>query len=366
MAAEIDEFFMHRAIALAKRGNGRVSPNPLVGCVIVSDGEIVSEGWHAQLGLDHAENMAIKAASTIPANSVLYVTLEPCSHVGKTPACALEIIESGIKRVVIGCIDSNPMVSGKGAQMLVDHGVEVRIGVLEHECKWLVRWFLKHVSSGRPYVIGKIAQSTDGCIASADGVSKWISNAASRERVHALRSEIDAVMVGVNTVIADNPSLNTRLVSGRNPARIVVDSQLRSPINSTIISTATETKTFVICSTSASDDIKKQFVSAGVHLIEVQLTNGDLHLADALSALGGLDVTSILCEGGGHTMSKLLEHKLLDELHIFTSPIIMGRGLGWSDSFSRNPATAIQFNVFNTEQIGNDVHTILLPSWTEN
>lgn len=362
MAAEIDEFFMRRAIALAKHGSGKVSPNPLVGCVIVNDGAIVAEGWHAQYGEAHAEQMALASVSSVPENSTLYVTLEPCCHVGNTPACAPSVVRSGIKRVVIGCTDPNPLVSGRGIQMMVDAGIEVHTGILQSECAWLARFFLKHISTAQPYVVGKIAQSADGSIAAADGTSKWLTNSTARKMVHRMRAEIDAVMVGVGTVIADNPSLTVREVEGRNPARIVIDPQLRTPPSARIFSEAQQSVCMVVCDESANSHTKSFFSNAGWDVIEVASVGGQLDMRKALNTLGSKNLTSVLCEGGGRTMSALIQASLLDELHVFTAPLLLGRGLGWTPSFSLNPETAIRFNTYSSEVISGDIHTVLLPT----
>src|ERR1039457_1120585 len=229
MTSAIDAKYMKRALKLARKGVGKTSPNPAVGCVIVRDCIIVGEGWHKKAGTPHAEIHALEMAGSAAAGADVYVTLEPCCHSGKTPPCSDALIAAGVKRVVAGMSDPNPMVWGGGLAALKNAGIEVICGVLEVECRELNRAFVKQITTGLPYVTYKCAMTMDGNIATVTGDSRWVSCDVSRKEVHRMRSRMDAVMAGVDTIIADNPELTVRHVRGRNPLRVVVDTNLRTP-----------------------------------------------------------------------------------------------------------------------------------------
>ncbi len=324
-----DEQAMHRALELAMRGTGRVSPNPRVGCVILKEGRVIGEGWHAAYGAPHAEVMALTHATEDVRGATMVVTLEPCVHEGKTPPCVPRILESGIARVVIGMRDPNPRVSGRGIEQLRQAGVEVRVGVLERECWWINRYFAKHITSGMPYVVGKIAQSLDGCIALPNGESRWITGEESRRRVHALRAELDAVMVGKNTVFRDNPHLTVRAVPGRQPWRVVLDTQLQLPMMSFVFTDEYRERTILCASPAALQTRKAETLrSSGIQLLEVPTDeNGRLHLPTLFRLLSErFQISSVLLEGGATLFSACLRHQLLDELHVFVAPVIFGKG----------------------------------------
>jgi len=322
----IDVKFMKKALREARKGLGRTSPNPAVGAVIVRRGEIVARGYHRRAGLPHAEAEALnKLERTSPGDS-LYVTLEPCNHVGKTPPCTHAILKSGIKRVVIGMKDPNPMVAGGGCEFLREHGIEVVTNVLESECSRLNEDFLKFVSLGRPFVIAKSALTMDGWIATSSGHSRWITNDKSRQFVHRLRDRVDAVMVGIGTVLADNPSLTARLPKGkgRDPLRVIVDTHLRTPLNSKVmIHDSTADTLLVNCEDAWSGD-QERFRAKGVSTLVCPTKAGKIDLAVLLSKLGEMSITSLLVEGGASITGSMLREKLIDKFYIFKAPKILG------------------------------------------
>ncbi len=325
-----DELLIWRCIDLARNGKGQVSPNPLVGCVIVKNGKIISEGYHKKYGALHAEADAIEKAVKNGINvkgATLYVNLEPCSHYGKTPPCSDRIIEAGIKKVVIGCKDPYKLVNGKGIARLRKHGIKVVAGVLEYECREFNKFFMKHSTSGLPYITLKAAQTLDGKIADEKFKSKWISSKESRAIVHRLRSEYDAVLVGKNTVKYDNPKLTVRLVKGRDPYRIVLDSKLSLGLDYDLFSDKLKSKTIVITSTKADKKKAKILESRGVMVICAKAAIGKIDLKDAMKKIGKLNIASILVEGGAKTFSGFLNQELADELILFTAPKIMGSGV---------------------------------------
>ena len=251
------EEYMRRAISLAKKGVGLVAPNPLVGAVIVKDGEIIGEGWHRRYGDLHAERHALSNVTAEPKGAVMFVTLEPCCHTGKQPPCTEAIVEAGISEVYIGSRDPNPLVSGKGVAYLKEHGVIVHEDYLRAECDEINTVFFHYIRDKRPYVIMKYAMTIDGKIATSTGKSKWVTSEAAREHVHKRRGIYTAIMVGSNTVLKDNPMLNVRIPSVRNPVRIVVDSKLVTPLESKLVKTAGDIRT-IICTASDDNHLIKQ------------------------------------------------------------------------------------------------------------
>ena len=330
MASKIDhDQWMQRALDLAELGSGHVSPNPRVGCVITDGESILAEGWHERYGGPHAEVNALNELRSTPTDATtLYVTLEPCAHHGKTPPCTDAIIASGIKRVVIATLDVNPEVSGKGVAALRAAGIEVEIGVLEDKAVTMNRWFFKHITTGAPYVILKMAQSIDGVIAPIPLREKPLTGNATKLLVHTLRSEVDAVMVGVNTVVVDDPRLTVRDIEGRDPIRIVVDPEAELPADSWFVKNAGIVRSIAIVSEQClNDDALSKMRELGVEIITTTEADGRLDLNDALSQLGGSGVASILCEGGSFLASSLIEDDLVDELRIHIAPVIIGQGL---------------------------------------
>jgi diaminohydroxyphosphoribosylaminopyrimidine deaminase / 5-amino-6-(5-phosphoribosylamino)uracil reductase len=343
MAKDLDQELMRRAIALGEKGDP--SPNPHVGCVVAdASGHVLGEGFHEATGLDHAEVAALKAAGAKASGATLYVSLEPCNHLGRTPPCVDAILAAGIKRVVLGCRDPNPRVSGGGVERLRDAGVEVVEGVLEAEAQALIKAWSKFITTGQSYLTLKLAISLDGRIATRSGASKWITGPESRLRVQNLRASHDAVMVGVNTVLADNPRLTVRDVPGRSPVRVIVDSKLRIPTTAQVVQTATQVPTCVITTVSAPKVQEEALQTLGVRVIRVPPTaEGRCEPSVLLRELAAREVVNVMCEGGFELGGSLLASGLADELHVFVAPLLLGpRGrpgaVDWAGS--ENPADA--------------------------
>jgi diaminohydroxyphosphoribosylaminopyrimidine deaminase / 5-amino-6-(5-phosphoribosylamino)uracil reductase len=321
---------MMRCIELASMGAGKVSPNPLVGCVIVKNGKVISEGYHKKYGALHAERdtitKAVKKGIELK-GSALYVNLEPCSHFGKTPPCDELIIENRIKEVIIGTKDPFHMVSGKGIKTLRKAGIRVTVGVVEDECREMNRFFIKHASTGLPYVTIKTAQTLDGKIANLKFDSKWISSIESRRLVHAMRRVYDAVLVGSNTVKHDDPELTVRLDKGRNPYRIVIDGRLRGSIKRKLYTDRNRKKTILVTSNQADKKKIEILNSRGVPVLMCKAKNGKIDIKDALLKLGAMGISSIVVEGGAATYSEFIYRKLVDEFMIFIAPKVMGKGI---------------------------------------
>ncbi len=315
---------MKRAIELADLGKGKVNPNPLVGAVIVKDGKIIGEGYHECFGHAHAEVNAFLNATEDVEGADMYVTLEPCSHYGKTPPCALKIIEKKIKRVFISSLDPNPLVNSRGVALLKEAGIEVESGILSDETKKQNEIFLKYIQTKRPYVAIKYAMTLDGKIATATGDSKWITNEASRAFVHDLRNQYMAIMVGINTVMKDNPRLNTRRMEpSRNPIRFVIDPKLKIDEDSVIVQTAFEQKTYWV--TGLDVDLNKvtRLKKLGVHFIQLN-ADPEIDLSQLLNEIALLNIDSVLIEGGSYLLAKAIESNIVDKAYVFIAPKIIG------------------------------------------
>lgn len=321
-----DVKYMRKALELAREGLGRTSPNPAVGAVIVKNDRIVGQGYHKKAGADHAEIIALKEAGLKARGAVIYVTLEPCSHLGKTPPCAPALVEAGIKRAVIACKDTNPKIDGGGIKILQENGVETVTGILEKEARRLNEFFFKYIKSKTPFITLKTAMTLDGKIASFSGDSQWISGESSRHLVHTLRNTYDAIMVGIGTVLADNPRLNTRLPAGepRDAVRIIVDGGLDIPINSYIVQTAGVQETIILTSHVRDEHKAKTLRDLGVGIIELGGNAAAVPLAKALPILGEMKIISILVEGGAGINAYLLENRLVDKVHFFIAPKLIG------------------------------------------
>lgn len=321
-----DEQYMRKALALARKGMGKVSPNPMVGAMIVRAGKVIAEGYHRRFGADHAEIDAIKRAVGRIKGSTLYVNLEPCCHWGKTPPCTDALIRGGIERVVIGTLDPNPLVNGKGAQILREHGIEVKVGLLEQKARRLNEVYCKYIRTGLPFVTIKYAQSLDGRIATSQGDSRWISTEKSRRFAHRLRAQHDAVVVGIGTILMDDPLLTVRWAKGKNPLRIVLDSQLRIPLNSHVLDKGAES---LIVTTDLHD--RKQYERIKEREKEVLVTHrgedGRVELRSLLKALAARGISSILVEGGREVITALLKEGLVDRIVIIIAPLILGKGV---------------------------------------
>ena len=321
---DFDEQMMARAISLARNGLGRTSPNPLVGAVIVRDGRIVAEGWHRKAGTPHAEIHALNMAGELARGATVYVSLEPCAHYGRTGPCARALVEAGVSRVVVAMTDPNPKVAGKGIAILQEAGIEVTTGVLEQEARQLNEVFLKWMTTGLPFVALKTAMTLDGKIATAAGQSQWITNEAARYETHRLRDIYDGILVGINTALADNPSLTTRLkeYQGRNPVRIVVDSRARLPLKSKLV-TDGAARTIVAVTAGAPADRLEALRSAGAEVI-VAGSGDQVDMHSLMEQLGAMKISSVLVEGGGSVNFSLLQAGLVDRVYAFIAPKLVG------------------------------------------
>lgn len=318
--------YMRIAMELAQKGIGYVSPNPLVGAVIVKDGLIIGEGYHEVYGGPHAEINAFNNATDDVRESTMYVTLEPCSHYGKTPPCANAIVQKGISKVVIGMKDPNPIVSGRGIKILKDNGIEVVTGILEQEIKELNEIFIKYITTKLPFCILKTAMTLDGKIAAFTGDSKWITNEKSREYVHQLRHRMSAIMVGIGTVLADDPLLTTRLKNekGSNPVRIIVDSNGRIPLDSQILSTALDVKTVIAVTEKADNHKIEAILKKGAEVLKVPVKDNKVDLRWLVKVLGEKGIDSLLIEGGSSLNFSALNEGIVDEIISFIAPKIIG------------------------------------------
>lgn len=335
----LDHLYMRRALELAEWGRGSVSPNPMVGCVIVYQDRIIGEGHHHQYGGPHAEVNAINSVQNpdFLKAATVYVTLEPCAHWGKTPPCANLLVEKQVKKVVIAAIDTNPLVGGKGIEILKNAGIEVETGVLEKEARWQNRRFFTQIEKHRPYVILKWAQSQDGFVARENFSSKWISGSQSRQLVHKWRAEEDAILVGKNTALHDNPSLNVRDWAGKNPMRVVLDAKLELSQNLTLFDQTIPT----ICYNSKKSETQENlnFVNLGEQF--------GMH--DMLKDLHSRKIQSLIVEGGTKVLSQFIENSLWDEARIFTGKVKFGTGIS-APILNQNPA--------ETLSIGEDILNI--------
>ena len=308
------------------KGKGHVNPNPMVGAVIVKNDQIIGEGFHEFFGGNHAEINALNMAGENAKGAEIYVTLEPCSHFGKTPPCALALVKAGIKRVIIAMKDPNPIVSGRGIKILQDNGIEVVVGVLCKEALKLNEIFIKYIITKKPYVVMKTAVTLDGKISTVTGESRWISSEASREYVHHLRNNMMGIMVGIGTIIADDPLLTTRIEGEncKNPTAIIVDSKLNLPLNSKILGTLKERK-IIIGVTEKADKTKiRQLESMGVSIIKTPSKNERVDLNFLMNKVGEAGIDSILLEGGSTLNFSCLQEKIVDKVMCFIAPIMLG------------------------------------------
>ena len=319
----MDKQYMRRAIALALKGVGKVNPNPLVGAVIVKNNIIIAEGYHECYGDLHAERNAFKNCAGSPEGADMYVTLEPCCHHGLQPPCVDAVIENKIKRVFIGSSDPNPLVAGGGIAKLREHGVEVYTDVLKDECDAINEIFFHYIRTKTPYVMMKYAMTADGKIASYTGDSKWISNEKSRRIVHEDRNRYAAIMVGIGTVLADNPSLTCRIEDGTNPIRIICDSKMRLPLDSEIVKTAKDIPT-IVAAAENNEEKEKALKEKGIDVIYVPDSDGRIDLAALIKKIGERKIDSVLLEGGGELNFAALRSGIVNKVKVFTAPKIIG------------------------------------------
>ena len=354
---ELDESYMREALRIAEYARGRTSPNPLVGAVIVRDGAIVASGWHRAAGEPHAEIHALRMAGELARGATLYVTLEPCAHHGRTGPCAEAVIAAGLARVVIALSDPNPLVAGRGIHLLTAAGIEVTTGICEDEARRQNEIFLKWVTTKRPFVTLKTAMTLDGKIASHTGASRWITGAAARARVHAYRNEYDAILVGIGTVLADDPSLTTRLEhgTGKNPLRIVLDSEARTPLDAKLVADGAA-PTIIVVSERADHRRVNLLRACGAEVVTLGAQRVDI--AALLDYLGARDITSLFVEGGAAVNWSLLAGGSVDKVHAFIAPMLMGGetaktpigGTGFD-----SPQTALRLRDVTVEQLGADI-----------
>ena len=353
-----DLYYMQKALLLARKGTGRVSPNPRVGAVLVKDNRIIGKGYHAYFGGPHAEINALSRLSTEKkAGSTLYVNLEPCTYYGKTPPCTDAIIQAGIRRVVVGITDPNPLVSGRGLAQLRKAGIEVSTGILEEASRQINEAFCKYITQKKPFVTMKIAQTLDGKIATSDGLSKWISGETSRKFVHRLRREHDAVLVGINTIMNDDPELTVRSVPGLGGIRMVLDSHLRILLDAKILKNQETQKTIIVSTKEADPDkiniLRKMGVSVWI------LNPNKEHRVDMkalLKRLAKSGIASMLIEGGKEVFTSILNVREIDRLIIFLAPKLFGSGIdAIGDLGIRSPSDAFSFKEIHWRRYGSDM-----------
>lgn len=337
--------YMRAALALALKARGRTSPNPLVGAVIIKDGRIIGRGYHACAGDPHAEIMALEEAGTEAAEATLYLNLEPCCHWGRTPPCTPALIRSGIARVVVGMVDPNPLVSGKGIGELRQAGIQVEVGLLEEDARRINETFIKYITTGRPFVILKSAVSLDGKIATVSRRSRWITGARSRLEVHKLRDQVDAILVGIETILTDDPQLTTRLGGrkGRNARKVIVDSTLRIPLEAKVLNPRGTGRSrgtgeqgsgnspgpgeVIIATTArAPQERVSQLEEKGAQILRVGERDGRVDLVGLMGELGRQGVVSLLIEGGAEVNAAALQAGLVDKVVFFIAPLLIGGG----------------------------------------
>lgn len=360
-----DRDYMQLALDLAASAQGRTNPNPCVGAVLVKDGVIIGTGLHRKAGEPHAEVHAFNMAGEHAIGATLYVTLEPCSHYGKTPPCAKLVKESEVSRVVVAAMDPNPEVAGRGINLLREAGIEVEVGLLEEDALRLNERFIHNMLTNRPYVISKFAMTLDGKIAAHTGHSQWVTSEPARLQVHELRDRVDGILVGVGTVLADNPSLTTRLPykKGKNPTRIILDSELKTPLNANVADTA-EAKTIIVCSKEVDELKINQLKEKGVQILAVAKTDAGLDLDEVLRELFAIGITDILLEGGAEVNASFMRQGLIDKYLVYIAPKLLGGRLSKTpfagvDVDHMTEAVELEFRSF--EKIGPDLFITAYP-----
>lgn len=353
-----DDKFMRRALELAVKAIGRTSPNPLVGCVIVKDNQVVGEGYHFKAGTPHAEVHALAAAGDQARGATAYVTLEPCSHFGRTPPCADALISAGIKRVVVAMIDPNPLVTGRGIDRLREAGIMVDVGLMLQEASVINEIFIKVITSGLPFVVYKTAMTLDGKIATETGDSRWVSKEASRHYVHQLRDRYSVIMVGSETVIQDNPALTCRIPGGKDPIRLIVDGQLRIPEKAHVLSASEHSPCIIATSQAASTEKVERLKN--LKQVEVWQYDTPRHvpLEKLLRDLVSRGWTSVLLEGGGGLAGTLIKEQCVDKIEFFIAPKLVG-GNGpspLSGLHIQHMADALELHDLHTDMSSGDLH----------
>jgi diaminohydroxyphosphoribosylaminopyrimidine deaminase/5-amino-6-(5-phosphoribosylamino)uracil reductase len=355
-----DNEYMQMALTLAEKGCGRVSPNPMVGAVVVHAGRVVGQGYHQYVGGPHAEVNAIDDAGDAARNATLYVTLEPCNHFGRTPPCTQKILEAGINRVVVAMQDPNPDVAGGGNAFLVSRGVDLECGVEEAAARRLNESFIKFVRTGKPFVILKIASTLDGRIATRSGDARWVTGESARAHVHQLRHAMDAIMVGVGTVEADDPQLTTRLENGRgiDPVRVVLDTGLRMSEKARMLHQDSKASTWVVCGSDASPAAKKRLRAEGAMIVQTPLMGKRIDLDALMPQLGQRGVTSLLIEGGAQVAGAALRAGVVDKVVFFYAPKIYGGDDGVPICGGRGPdlmRDSLAVSHIELDRMGDDI-----------
>jgi diaminohydroxyphosphoribosylaminopyrimidine deaminase / 5-amino-6-(5-phosphoribosylamino)uracil reductase len=354
-----DESYIKLCIEVAKKGMGKVSPNPLVGCIIIKNERIIGAGYHEKFGNNHAEVNAIEKAKESVEGATLYTNLEPCSHYGKTPPCVDYIIEKKIKKVIIGTLDMNPIISGKGVKKLKAAGIDVKVGILENECIELNKFFFKYIVKKLPYVSLKAAQTIDGKIADKNGDSHWISSLQARKYVHSLRSRYDAVMIGAGTVIKDDPRLTVRLVEGRNPKRIIIDTNLKLKLNHKLFHKNPDKNLILVTSKKSANKKRRvsKLQSMGVTVMFAKDEGDDrINLKSALRELRKVGIASVLVEGGSGMFTSFISENLFDDIFLFISPKLLGCGVSLvGDLGIKNLKNSVKVKINSFEKVGDDI-----------
>lgn len=354
-----DEYYMRIALYEARKGEGRTSPNPCVGAVIVKDGRIISTGYHKKAGTPHAEVNAIKNAEESLSGSTIYVTLEPCSHTGKTPPCTELIVDRNISRVVIGMTDPNPLVDGSGIDFLEKNGVEVVVGILHDDCEEIILPFIKMITRGIPWMIMKGGISLDGKINYSRGNSGWITGKQSLDEVHKMRDRVDAILVGSGTVLVDDPSLTTRIAGkeGKDPVRVIIDTRLSLPLSSSVFHLTSDAPTWVFCSNNAPEEKIAELEDLGVKVGIVSSVDSGLDLLQVMETLGKLGVCSVLVEGGARLHGSLLKGRLFDAACLFYAPLFAGDdGVSLVEGYRvQNRSSAPRLTGVSYKRLGDDM-----------
>ncbi|MBW2367494.1 MAG: bifunctional diaminohydroxyphosphoribosylaminopyrimidine deaminase/5-amino-6-(5-phosphoribosylamino)uracil reductase RibD [Deltaproteobacteria bacterium] len=326
MALADDIKFMKQALALAAKGRGYTAPNPMVGAIVVRDGQVVGRGYHEAVGGAHAEVNAIDDAAPNARGATLYVTLEPCNHTGRTPPCTQKILSAGIGRVVSAMADPNPSVTGGGNRFLSSRGIDVDCGVCRDDAQVLNEMYITFVRTGKPFVIAKCAATLDGRLATRTGDSKWITGPAARQFVHRLRHEVDAIMVGVNTIKTDDPQLTTRLPigKGRDPKRIILDTRLTIAEDARVLRLESDSDTIVVSGPNVAQAKKDRLIESGIQVLNSPVKDDKIDLNELVKTLGAAGVTSLLVEGGGHVLASAFTAGIVDKVYFFYGPKILG------------------------------------------
>ncbi len=355
-----DAEYMQMALQLAAQGRGRTSPNPMVGAVVVKDDTVIGKGYHQKAGTPHAEIHALNEAGMAAQGSTLYVTLEPCSHKGKTLPCCDFIIGSKVARVVIAARDPNPLVDGRGIAKLREAGMQVDVGILENEARELNEFFMKYITRNIPFIILKAAITIDGRIATRTGDSRWITGEAAREKGHEIRNVVDAILVGVNTVLKDNPRLTTRLPgrASKDPVRIILDTHLRTPLDARVIQTDSAAPTLIVAGGNVSKERIRAYQERNVTVLVAKKGVHRIGLKEIMEELGRMDIISLLIEGGAEIHASALKAKIVDRVIFFVAPKIVGGGDSKACIASlgiNRMADAIPLAALRTEKVGEDI-----------